>query len=146
MDWTYLFFGLEGRISRKSYWIASAVLIPAAAVCVFAAAYFDQRRLMSIIELAFLYPDFAVLIKRAHDRDMNYWLPTLYLTLSALLSALSALGFGGPDDNPTILYLLVAIPYVAVALYLVFVLGFLKGTPGPNRFGMDPLARQGLGS
>jgi uncharacterized membrane protein YhaH (DUF805 family) len=142
MDWAYLFLSFRVRISRKPYWIASCFLIAAARIIQLLNYYLNDTRWGNFADLALLYPDFSVLIKRAHDRDIAYWMPTLYLILSILLSIISILGLDGPFDNPNTLYLVVALPCVAVALYPIVDLGFRKGTPGPNRFGPDPLVRQ----
>jgi uncharacterized membrane protein YhaH (DUF805 family) len=142
MDWAYLFFRFDGRISRKPYWIASGVLIFTVLVCVIGASYFEQERLFGVVGLAFLYPDFAVLIKRAHDRETPSWIPILYLVLSLLQNTLSILELDGPYDNPNTLFWIVFLPLLVVSLYLIVDLGFRKGIRGPNRFGPDPLERQ----
>lgn len=139
MDWIHLFFSFNGRISRKPYWIAFCILI---AISIFVAVFFysiDQRPLGGVFDLAVLYPNYAVIFKRAHDRDMATWIPSLALILSILLTFVSILGLDGPFDDPSRLYLVIALPTLAVALYLLADLGFCRGTPGPNRYGPDPL-------
>jgi len=140
MDWNHLFFGFDGRISRKPYWIGTIALIAGEVACFLIADYFEQHRLSDIIGIAFLYPEFAVILKRAHDRETPYWIPFSYLILSVLLGAVSILGLDGPTDNPSVLSWLVLIPLLVVSLYLIVDLGFRVGTRGPNRFGPDPLA------
>ena len=140
MDWSHLFFGFDGRINRKPYWIASVVLAVVEITGFAVAQNLEQERLIGIIGLAILYPDFAVIMKRAHDRETPYWIPFSYLILSVLQNALSVFALDGPADNPTALYWIVFIPLLIVALYLFIELGFRRGVSGPNRFGPDPLA------
>ncbi len=139
MDWAYLFLSFNGRISRKPYWIGSSIIIVASILVVLLTYNFDDHELGGVADLALLYPDYAVVFKRAHDRDMPIWIPTLSLILSALLSSIGMLGLDGPFESPTPLFWIVAVPTIAIALYLIVDLGFRKGTRGPNRYGPDPL-------
>jgi uncharacterized membrane protein YhaH (DUF805 family) len=114
MDWNYLFTSFDGRISRQPFWIGSLVLGVASFVVSFVvAAIFGQgvfgSLLQFIVALAILYPSVAIAAKRFHDRDKSGWW-----------------------------ILIVLIPFIGLIWYIVE-LGFLPGTPGPNRFGPDPL-------
>src|SRR4051812_17364404 len=62
MNWAHLFFGFDGRISRKPYWIGQIVLVAAAFVSLSIELYFANDRLGAIINLALLYPTSAVLV------------------------------------------------------------------------------------
>jgi uncharacterized membrane protein YhaH (DUF805 family) len=114
MDWNYLFTSFDGRINRQPFWIGSLVLSVASLVVSFVvAAIFGQGMfgslLQFIVALAILYPSVAIAAKRFHDRDKSGWW-----------------------------ILIVLIPFIGLIWYIVE-LGFLPGTPGPNRFGPDPL-------
>ncbi|MEO7221574.1 MAG: DUF805 domain-containing protein [Devosia sp.] len=100
-----------------------------------------------VLFLVFAYPSAAICIKRRHDRGnsgLDVW---IYLGLAALTQLLAALGIGAtvmevagmtvPVPGPIVstLGILVGI----FGLYLLVVLGFLKGTAGPNTYGPDPL-------
>ena len=37
-------------------------------------------RLSAIVDLAFTYPEFAIALKRAHDRDLPVWLLIIFFT------------------------------------------------------------------
>ena len=69
MNWLYLFNGFHGRISRQTFWLASGILILAELVAGFLAEQIQGDRLAAIVDLAFTYPEFAVAIKRLHDRN-----------------------------------------------------------------------------
>jgi uncharacterized membrane protein YhaH (DUF805 family) len=101
-----------------------------------------------VMFLIFLYPSAAICIKRRHDRNNNGIDVWIYLGLTALLLLLQALGIGmNPTEIPgvgtiptpgpilTTLSIIVGI----FAIYLLVVLGFLKGTAGANSYGPDPL-------
>jgi uncharacterized membrane protein YhaH (DUF805 family) len=73
-----------------------------------------SARSSSSSALAILYPSLAVAAKRFHDRDKSGWW-----------------------------VLIIFIPIVGIIWYIVE-LGCLPGTPGPNRFGSDPLGAPAL--
>lgn len=96
----------------------------------------------------FAWPAMALMIKRRHDRGNAGNDVRIYFGLSALLVLLQALGIGygvqdyggvqmvGPDMWLSIISVLIGI----FALYLLVVVGFLKGDAGDNEYGPNPLA------
>lgn len=100
-----------------------------------------------VMFIVFAYPAYAVMIKRRHDKDNNGMDVVVYLGVTALLVLVQALGIGydtmtiGEISVPTpsmVLTLLSAVVGI-YAIYLIVVLGFLRGTAGPNQYGPDPL-------
>jgi uncharacterized membrane protein YhaH (DUF805 family) len=102
-----------------------------------------------VIFLIFLYPSAAISIKRRHDKDnsgLDVW---IYFGLTALLLLVQALGLFmsmTPIPGSEIVIPTPALPFVILqivvgifGIYLLVVLGFLKGTTGPNQYGPDPL-------
>jgi uncharacterized membrane protein YhaH (DUF805 family) len=100
-----------------------------------------------VLFLVFAYPSAAICIKRRHDRNnsgLDVW---IYFGLAALTQVISALGIGAgvmdvagmtvPVPGPIVSTLSIIVGIYA--LYLLVVLGFLKGTAGPNTYGPDPL-------
>lgn len=100
-----------------------------------------------VLFLIFIYPTAAISIKRRHDRNnkgIDVW---IYFVLVIIMELVSALGIGMstmqvgevsipvPGPIETGLGVIVGI----YAIYLLVVLGFLKGTAGPNNYGPDPL-------
>jgi uncharacterized membrane protein YhaH (DUF805 family) len=92
-------------------------------------------------------PIMALGMKRRHDRNSNGRDLIIYLALTVILLLIQALGIGAgttmvgtvaiPSPGPifTGLSFIVGI----YAIYLLVVMGFLKGTAGPNDYGPDPL-------
>lgn len=141
MNWRHLFFGFDGRIGRTPYWIAMAILLVAEFISYSVGYGRGDERLSALLELAILYPESAVLFKRAHDREAPDKVVSGYVVLSIVLSGLTIFGLGGTADKPTPLYWAVALPCMALALYLFVDLGFRRGVSGPNAHGPDPLAK-----
>jgi uncharacterized membrane protein YhaH (DUF805 family) len=139
MDWRHLFSDFDGRIARTPYWIAMAILLVAELITYSFSYGRGDERLGALFDLALLYPEAAVLFKRAHDREMPDKVVIAYVVLSVVLGGLTIFGLGGTIDKPNGLYWAIALPCMALALYLFVDLGFRRGVSGPNRHGPDPL-------
>jgi uncharacterized membrane protein YhaH (DUF805 family) len=139
MDWVYLLNSFEGRIGRKTFWIAMGTVFALNAVACMVAEQIDGDRLSAIVDLAFTYPEFAIAAKRGHDRNLPVWVLGVFFAINAFLDLLDVLGLAGTSDNPSPLSIVVAVPFTLFLLALVVELGFRKGTAGPNQYGPDPL-------
>jgi uncharacterized membrane protein YhaH (DUF805 family) len=140
MDWLYLFNTFEGRIGRKSFWIALGVLAVAELIGHFLAEQLQGDRLSAIVDLAFTYPELALATKRAHDRNMPMWFLFAFFGASAALDLLTVMELTGTDEEPSFLSLAIALPFTVLGIAMLFELGFRRGTPGPNPYGPDPLS------
>ena len=140
MDWVYLLTSFEGRISRKAFWIAMAVVTVAEILGHIVAEQIQGDRLSAIVDLAFTYPEFAVAAKRANDRNLPLWLLIVFFGAGALLDLLTVLQMTGTDEQPSLLSLAIALPFTVMGLALLVELGFRRGTIGPNPHGPDPLS------
>jgi len=140
MDWAYLLSSFEGRISRKTFWIGIAVLIVAELIAYLVAQALQGDRLSAIVDLAFIYPEFAVAVKRAHDRNLPLWILIVYFAGGAVLDLLTVLELAGDKDQPSLMSLMIAVPFTVLLVALMIELGFRRGTIGPNQYGPDPVA------
>jgi uncharacterized membrane protein YhaH (DUF805 family) len=140
MDWAYLLNSFDGRIGRKTFWIAMAAITLAEIFGHLLAEEIQGDRLSAIVDLAFTYPEFAIALKRAHDRNLPLWLLITFFGASALLDLFTVLELTGTEDEPSIVSLVIALPFTVLSLALLVELGFRKGTTGPNQYGPDPLA------
>ena len=142
MDWVDLFTGFHGRISRQPFWIGVLVLVVVESICQMAAHRLEGDRLGAIVDLAFSYPELAVTLKRAHDRNLPTWWVAALFVGSVLLDFLAVIGVNtelGDMNNPNPIGVMTTIPLGVLSLLLLIDLGFRPGTKGPNRFGPDPL-------
>src|ERR1700728_2649456 len=139
MDWAYLLNNFDGRIGRKTFWIAMAAITVAEIFGHLLAEEIQGDRLSAIVDLAFTYPEFAIALKRAHDRNLPLWLLITFFGASALLDLFTVLELTGTDDQPSLLSIAIALPFTVLALVLLVELGFRRGTVGPNQHGPDPL-------
>ena len=139
MDWAYLFNNFSGRIGRQTFWIGITVLTIAEIFSHVLAEQIQGDRLSAIVDLAYTYPEFALCVKRVHDRNQPLWLLIAFFVASAVLDLLTVLELTGTDDKPSELSVAVALPFTVMGLVLLVELGFRRGTAGPNANGPDPL-------
>jgi uncharacterized membrane protein YhaH (DUF805 family) len=148
MDWTML-FGFDGRINRGKYWLA--VLIYVAIWTSFIAGSLvwlgglDTDNLLSfagaglaiwflgfILLILMTWSGLAVGVKRLHDRDKSgWWILLFWLGPGVLGGWHTAPGMGGS--------FVLSLAAGGIAIWGLVELGCLPGTPGPNRYGPDPL-------
>lgn len=97
--------------------------------------------------IVFAYPIYALSVKRRHDKNNNGIDVIVYLVLTAVLLLVQALGLGFTNveiqgiliPTPTMVLSVVGFLAGVFAIYMLIVLGFLKGTNGENDYGPDPL-------
>jgi uncharacterized membrane protein YhaH (DUF805 family) len=138
MNWTYLLTSIDGRISRKPFWIGLLIL----AIPELAAPFALGERWSSLVSLLIAYPEFAVLAKRGHDRNVSTWVTGAFMAGAVVLNILVLVGLAAPIDNPNTLSYVVGVPLGVFALILLVDFGFRRGTAGENRYGPDPLEKQ----
>ncbi len=113
MDFKQFYLSAEGRANRKQFWLW--LILPFTVIGIILAfidmamgnynAEYGVGPVSGIFGLIAIIPAIMVYIKRFHDRDKSGWWVLIML-----------------------------IPIIG-PLWLLIELGFLKGTPGPNRFG-----------
>jgi uncharacterized membrane protein YhaH (DUF805 family) len=165
-----LYTSLDGRIGRKTWWLASiglavvvmiiefVILTPlgfgpmpatsAADPGAIAAAIHRSQWISLIVYIIVGLPILALGVKRRHDKDNNGLDVIVFYGIALLINLAAALGIGYTDTdigNGTILPMpgmpltIINILFGIFAIYLLVVLGFLKGTMGANQYGPDPL-------
>ena len=145
MDFQYLFTSFDGRINRAKYWAGIIILGIVSLIAGFIiGALFGPTTLgailVTLVTLALFYPGYAVAAKRFQDRD-KAGVTALYGLVPVLIaSLLLAFGLTGTPQEPNALGWIANLVTIGVGLWFLIELGILKGTPGPNRFGGDPLA------
>ena len=113
MDFKKFYLSPEGRVNRKQFWLWLVLPLTVIAILL---GFIDLRTgtydpelgiglCTGIFGLLSLIPTVIVYIKRFHDRDKSGW------------------------------WVLIGLIPIIGAIWLLIELGFLAGTPGPNRFG-----------
>ena len=154
-------FSHRGRITRKTWWIFYC-LAPLCLFLVLSAApqmiklgvetphkfsvvEYTIKAVLNGLGLVILWIGFAGLTKRWHDQDQSCWwivllfTPTIFCILFPILLSLADLDGSSRWDYSWIggiwgsSFILLGITILSA--------GFQPGTPGPNRFGPDPLTQ-----
>jgi uncharacterized membrane protein YhaH (DUF805 family) len=150
MDWMALLFSFNGRINRGKYWLA--VLIYIAVWTTFIAvslvwlgglnidnllSFAGAALLIWLVGLVLLiletWSGLAVGVKRLHDRNKSGWWILLFWLGPGILGGWQT---ATPDLGGGLILSLAA---AAIAIWAFVELGCLRGTPGPNQYGPDPL-------
>ncbi|MGH6866582.1 MAG: DUF805 domain-containing protein [Methyloceanibacter sp.] len=145
MDLQYLFTSFDGRINRAKWWAGILILALVSIVLgfpiglIFGVGTFGAI-LLVLVTLALFYPSYAVATKRFQDRDKP-GVTALYGLIPVLIaSLLQAFGLTGTPQEPNAIGWICTLINLGVGIWFLIDLGILKGTPGPNKFGGDPLA------
>jgi uncharacterized membrane protein YhaH (DUF805 family) len=145
MDFGYLYTSFDGRINRKPYWLAAILLAVVGIVLGFIIGIVAGTAggpiafVTLLIQLVFLYPSVALMVKRLHDRNHPSWWAAFIMVPVILHSITNIMGVtGNPLDLNALDYLLMLITFV-VSIWFFVELGCLRGTVGPNNYGPDPL-------
>jgi uncharacterized membrane protein YhaH (DUF805 family) len=144
MNLLHLLFGLQGRIGRGQFWLSVLIYI-VFLVVVIGLTTIATGSLTAVFGAALLayipvlISGIFVGIKRLHDRNKSgWWLLVFYGIPVALQLVVPVVGGDGETESMSIAIL----QYVglAVSLWGLVELGFIRGTIGGNPYGPDPVA------
>ncbi|MEM7222877.1 MAG: DUF805 domain-containing protein [Pseudomonadota bacterium] len=152
-----LLFRLDYRIGRAKFWLGliTLILVGVVAEWVIVKLLFGVSRFeldnaapqlqdfryqiaTALLWLILIYPNFAVLLKRCHDRNRSFWWLLPWFAVNIIVGILRAtkLGYVTSDLSPFEMGL--SLLYLLILLWFIVDLGLMPGTRGPNRFGPDP--------
>lgn len=135
-----LLLTFHGRIGRREYWTGFFILLAVEFGVMLTLGAFVGDRVQALFDVAFLYPELAVIIKRANDCEMESAIVALYIAVNVVQCTVVAFGWSDAlEQMPVVQWALFGL-WIAVSLYIIFNLGFRPGTSGPNRYGADPLS------
>jgi uncharacterized membrane protein YhaH (DUF805 family) len=130
-----LLFSFRGRINRMPYWLVSlAMLIVMAVPFAFVATsgVWPSAMLLLLLLIPWMWIGMALGAKRLHDRNKSAWWLVILYVLPGILEGIGE--FAGDAE------VVLLIASWALSIWALVELGFLRGTPGPNDYGPDPLA------
>lgn len=148
------FMSPHGRISRQEYWLGMLGLM---AITLLGSVLIDPDGFKStngqvqspslgstIWSLLFAWPSTAIAIKRFNDRDWPEWVG---YALGAIMAAFVIANYNGyllDVDRMDPVEKILMVSVVVGFMWALIENGFQRGTPGPNKYGADPLAGQGV--
>jgi uncharacterized membrane protein YhaH (DUF805 family) len=141
LDFKYLFASTDGRINRAKWWAGIGTLFVIWFIVDLIFGSFTLGSiLVALVTLALFYPAYAVCAKRFQDRNRPGITALYGLAPLLLASLLQSFGLTGTPAELNAVGWICALITWGVGLWFLVELGILKGTPGPNSFGGDPLA------
>ena len=135
------YFSFQGRANRQRYWLTNLSLFG----LMFVSALFSRvlgpfaALLVVPLWLALFVVGIANGARRLHDRAKSVWWLLVFVGVPfLLLTPAELMQFSGdPEAQAASAVLsLLSLPF---SIWGFVVMGCLKGTTGPNRFGDDPL-------
>lgn len=136
-------FSFDGRMRRSEYWLTSfglgvfkAVLTGLLALLTGQLETKDGGSASGIVELLFLWPTMAVLVKRGHDRNRSALFSIGLLVAVFIVAMVTAFSQMSGGTSPVLI--IGVILTVAIIGYLFIDYGFIDGAQGPNRYGPSP--------
>lgn len=148
MNWTAFLFSARGRLNRGKYWLTAIVYLAVWAVFLVVAFValgnnienaFDFAGVglllwvtAGILTLLMTWSSIAVGIKRLHDREKSGWWMLVFLLGPTVLNGLGQSTIGAAN-------LILTLGAAVVSIWAFVELGCLRGTPGTNLYGPDPL-------
>jgi uncharacterized membrane protein YhaH (DUF805 family) len=142
-----LLFGASGRTIRAKYWRSLLIYCIAglfAAVILFTAAGIAAPLFIVAVVLVlipWLMWGFAIHTERLHDRDKSAWWLALFYLLPAILTQ-SQKFFGFAGTMGATLHFALTLAAFALTIWGFVEIGCLRGTPGHNSYGPDPLIEE----
>lgn len=142
-----LLTSFRGRISRKAWWTGFIITFAANLLggLIINPQFYLAEELPppywpdTLWQIAWWVPATAITVKRLHDCDWPGWLGYPFAAIGVAYYVAPHIELAaGRLWTPLLVPLVVG---SAGFLVLVFIFnGFVRGTPGPNRYGPDPLA------
>lgn len=125
----------SGRASRSEYWWWVLFTVTTSVSINFITLFGDPTVgliLGSSFTLLVFLPGMSVAVRRLHDtNNSGWWLAPVPLTIIAIVTS--------PIIGLPIIFTTIAIAFIMVYPFLLFIAYCRKGTNGDNRFGKDPL-------
>ncbi len=155
--WSF-FFSLKGRVSRRAVWCfvlpLEALLLgmtyslrylfrPKGSIDMFTSSpWFIAQMVVGLVAWITLWPVFAIIFKRLHDRGWSGLIALPYFAPMLMSLTVTFMRIGRGFDNPGYVdvkfthYLTLGVnAYIGL---LVLALAILPGSKGANRFGPHP--------
>lgn len=136
MPISQLLFSFNGRINRAKWWLTGlailVVMVALVALGFLAASMLGALAIvLLVLYLPLLWVGLALAAKRLHDRDKSAWWLLVFYVLPGMLQGIAT-------QLTTVAFLL-NLAGLAITIWAIVELGFLRGTSGPNQYGPDPL-------
>jgi uncharacterized membrane protein YhaH (DUF805 family) len=129
-------FGFSGRLGRGKFWLISLINLVLLVLVMAPVMGVGTTTTFTILALgaAVILPSaLSAGVRRLHDRNRSGWWALAFYGTPVVIAAI-----GARSGHPNLLGLF-SLVCVVLQIWGLIWLGILRGTVGPNRFGLDPL-------
>lgn len=149
MERIFSYFSFQGRTNRRRYWETGVTIFVLLFLAVLVLSVLSRFPMIGILfgllligaVLAAFVAALANGARRLHDRGKSAWWLLLFMGLPTLLSLPGELLKFSGDQDAQLAGSALAVLGLPFSLWGFIVMGCLKGTIGPNKFGEDPLSK-----
>jgi uncharacterized membrane protein YhaH (DUF805 family) len=140
----HLLFSTTGRITRSTWWIGIGALVVLNLVLFFVLwsilgpsliANFFGRLVGLCVTVVNIYAVYCLSAKRFQDRDRSALNAKVVAGIWAVKAVLDLFRVTGDLGDPSALDQFFVLAGTSIGLWYFIELGWLEGTPGPNRYG-----------
>lgn len=138
------YFSFNGRANRQRYWLTGLAIFGLLFVSAVLGRLLSLAPLLGPIVfialwLALVIAGLANGARRLHDRGKSAWWLLVFLGVPVLFSLPGEILKSDPSEGARSLGALIALLGLPFSIWGFVVMGCLKGTAGPNKYGDDPL-------
>jgi len=165
MDWRGFLLSFSGRVDCFTYgkmvFLHSLIIVFGLAVLAQVHVNVDRGPTLNLVLVlaavivGIIIPAFVIGAKRLHDRDKSAWWLLLFYAVPDMLLGIGIYAkiasdvaarcdfaaFSGRTCPGSWTATICVVAALAIEIWTVVELGFLRGTVGPNRYGPEPLQR-----
>jgi uncharacterized membrane protein YhaH (DUF805 family) len=147
-SWPEILFSFRGRISRRPFVLGILILVASAFVlgvpmlmitdqdlgaiddpATRSLRHLIENRFLTVMSACLAWPSWALVLKRLHDIGHGWMLFLIMVALDISVTVADALDMDDLSSRLTLVY-----------LGFIVMLAAIKGVPGGNKYGPDPLA------
>jgi uncharacterized membrane protein YhaH (DUF805 family) len=145
MNLLHLLIGTSGRIGRGQFWLSVLILVVAYVGVILVAMLFtsslDTILYVGVVTyFLFVLLSIPIALKRLHDRSKPDWWLIVFYGVPLGLQLIVPLLIDSDADSTPVAVSILQYAGMAVLLWALVELGFLRGTIGANGYGPDPVA------
>lgn len=143
MGGVFKYLSFRGRANRQRYWLTGLSIFGLLFVSALLVGVLSMAPLLSLVIVPVWLALFVAVLangaRRLHDRGHSAWWLVLFTGVPTVLTIPAELAKFSGSEGAQMLGAILVLLGLPFSIWGFVVMGCLKGTVGPNRFGEDPL-------
>jgi len=138
MGGVFKYLSFRGRTNRQRYWLTGLSIFGLLFVSALLAGVLSMAPLLGLVIIP-IWLALANGARRLHDRGHSAWWLVLFTGVPTFLAIPAELAKYSGSEGGQMLGAILVLLGLPFSIWGFVVMGCLKGTAGPNKFGDDPL-------